>query len=51
MRLQFRSEFFNAFNNVNFSNPNGTLGDPNFGQITDTQNRARQIQFGLKLVY
>ena len=51
MRLQFRSEFFNAFNNVNFSNPNGTLGDPNFGQIRGTQNRARQIQFGLKIVY
>src|SRR5579885_303937 len=50
-RLQFRSEFFNAFNNVNFSNPNGTLGDPNFGQVRGTQNRARQIQFGLKLIY
>jgi hypothetical protein len=51
LRLQFRSEFFNGFNNVNFSNPNGTLGDPNFGQVRGTQNRARQIQFGLKLVY
>ena len=51
MRLQFRSEFFNAFNNVNFGNPNGSLGDTNFGQITGTQNRSRQIQFGLKLVY
>ncbi len=51
MRLQFRGEFFNAFNNVNFSNPNGTLGDPNFGQVRGTQTRSRQIQFGLKLVY
>ncbi|MGI8989964.1 MAG: carboxypeptidase regulatory-like domain-containing protein [Bryobacteraceae bacterium] len=51
MRLQFRSEFFNAFNNVNFGNPNGTVGDPNFGQVRGTQNRSRQIQFGLKLVY
>lgn len=50
-RLQFRSEFFNAFNNVNFGNPNSTLGDPNFGQVRGTQNRARQIQFGLKLIY
>jgi hypothetical protein len=51
LRLQFRGEFFNGFNNVNFSNPNGTLGDPNFGQVRGTQNRARQIQFGLKLLY
>jgi len=51
MRLQFRGEFFNAFNNVNFSNPNGTQGDPNFGQVLNTQNRSRQIQFGLKLVF
>ncbi len=50
-RIQFRSEFFNAFNNVNFGNPNGRVGDPNFGQVLGTQNRARQIQFGLKLVY
>jgi len=51
MRLQFRSEFFNAFNNVNFGNPNGQLGNPNFGQVLGTQNRSRQIQFGLKLIY
>jgi len=53
IRLQFRSEFFNTFNNVNFANPNGTLGDPNFGQIRSiaSGSRARQIQFGLKLIY
>lgn len=51
LRLQFRGEFFNAFNNVNFSNPNGSLGDSNFGVITGTQSRQRQIQFGMKLIY
>ncbi len=53
VRLQFRSEFFNLFNNVNFANPNGRLGDPNFGQVLSitSGSRARQIQFGLKLVY
>lgn len=51
MRLQFRSEFFNAFNHVNFSNPAGTtFGQPNFGVITGAE-RARIIQFGLKLYY
>jgi hypothetical protein len=51
MKLQFRAELFNAFNNVNFSNPAGTtFGQPNFGQITGAE-RARIIQFGLKLYY
>ncbi|MGH9840446.1 MAG: TonB-dependent receptor domain-containing protein, partial [Blastocatellia bacterium] len=50
-RLQFRAEFFNAFNQVNFRNPSGTVfGRPEFGQITDAEN-ARIIQFGLKLYY
>ena len=51
LRLQFRSEFFNVFNNVNFSNPGGTVGTPNFGVVLGTQTRQRQIQFGLKLAY
>jgi hypothetical protein len=50
-KLQFRSEFFNAFNNVNFSAPNSTFGDQNFGVITGTENSQRQIQFGLKLLF
>jgi hypothetical protein len=51
VRLQFRSEFFNAFNQVNFHNPSGTtFGRPEFGQITATEP-ARIIQFGLKLYY
>jgi len=50
-RLQFRAEFFNAFNQVNFRNPSGlTFGRPEFGQITDAE-AARIIQFGLKLYY
>jgi hypothetical protein len=31
IRLQFRAEFFNAFNNVNFGNPAGILGNLDFG--------------------
>jgi hypothetical protein len=51
MRLQFRTEMFNAFNNVNFNNPgNTTFGQPAFGVITGTE-RARIMQFGLKLYY
>ena len=50
-RLQFRTELFNAFNMVNFSNPSGTVfGRPEFGTITNSEP-ARIIQFGLKFYY
>ena len=51
--LQFRSEFFNAFNNVDFANPNASLCGGNCGEgtITGTANIARQIQFALKLYF
>jgi hypothetical protein len=45
--LMFRAEVFNAFNNVNLSNPNGTLGSPQFGKITSS-NTPRIMQFALK---
>lgn len=50
-RLQFRAEFFNIFNNVNFSTPDSTLGDTNFGSITGTDTSQRQIQFALRLSF
>jgi hypothetical protein len=48
VRLQFRAEFFNAFNHTNFSNPIATLASPLLGQITSSYP-ARDIQFALKL--
>jgi TonB dependent receptor len=45
--LQFRAEFFNIFNNVNLSNPNGTMTSPLFGKIS-ASSPARIIQFALK---
>ncbi|MCU1292948.1 MAG: TonB-dependent receptor [Bryobacterales bacterium] len=50
-RLQFRAEFFNIFNNVNFSLPDRTLGDTNFGAITGTDTAQRQVQFALKVLF
>ncbi|HSR07400.1 MAG TPA: hypothetical protein VLM42_09630, partial [Bryobacteraceae bacterium] len=49
--LQFRSEFFNIFNHVQFNAPGPQLGTPQFGQVTATRNQPRQIQFALKLSF
>ena len=37
LKLQFRAEFFNVFNNVNFNGPGSTVGTPGF----DRQHRYR----------
>jgi hypothetical protein len=47
IQMQFRSEFFNAFNHANFGVPGVTLGS-GFGQIISAAD-ARIIQFALKL--
>ena len=49
--LEFRSEFFNAFNNPHFNNPAVTFGNSDFGRITSTILTPREIQLGLKLTY
>jgi hypothetical protein len=59
VNVQFRAEFFNIFNQVNFANPNTALNNPKtFGRITTTdgssngnQGDPRIIQFGLKFVF
>jgi hypothetical protein len=48
-KLEFRSEFFNAFNIVAFQNPDNVLASPYFGQILATSTGPRVIQFALKL--
>jgi hypothetical protein len=48
--VQFRAEFFNAFNIQNYGNPGVTYGGNNFGVITALAPGAnpRQIQFSLR---
>jgi hypothetical protein len=46
--LEFRSEFFNAFNHVQYSNPGTAFGTASFGVIGSTSVAARLIQFGMK---
>ena len=49
--LEFRSEFFNAFNNPHFNNPQVTFGNSDFGRITSIILTPREVQLGLKFTY
>jgi hypothetical protein len=49
--VEFRAEFFNVFNIVNFGLPDNILGGSGFGIISRTAGSSRQIQFSLKLIY
>ncbi len=49
--LEFRAEFFNVFNIVNFGLPSNILRGSGFGIISKTAGSSRQIQFSLKLIY
>lgn len=50
-RIEFRSEFFNAFNHPLFSAPNGSVTSPSFGEVTNVNNTPRDIQFALKIIF
>jgi len=51
--LEFRTEFFNAFNRAHFDTPNRVIATPIFGRITATnlQIPNRDIQFALKYTF
>lgn len=50
-QFEFRSEFFNAFNNVSFANPVNILQSGNPGYIVATTTGPRVIQFALKFSF
>ncbi len=49
--LQFRADYFNIFNEVNFGLPSNLVRGSGFGIISKTSGPSRQIQFSLKLNY
>ena len=48
--LQFRFEFFNAFNHAQFQNPQGSILNGTFGYVTNA-NAPRIGQVALKLIF
>jgi hypothetical protein len=51
VNLQFRAEFFNLLNVVNFGLPSNVLTGSGFGEISRTAGTSRQIQFSLKSMF
>jgi hypothetical protein len=53
IRFQLHMDAFNAINNMNWNNPNMTVGSSQFGQSTDIypQDYGRRLQLGLKLSF
>jgi hypothetical protein len=47
--LEFRAEFFNAFNTTQFSSPGTNVSASNFGVISSTAVSPRIVQLALKL--
>ena len=47
--VEFRTEFFNAFNTPQFADPDTSVTNTTFGRITATNVGPRIIQFSLKL--
>jgi hypothetical protein len=48
--IQFRADFFNVFNNVQFNNPVATSSSAVFGKVTAAGN-ARQLQLALRVSF
>ncbi len=50
--MQLHGDFFNVTNTPQFTNPDGTLTDANFGKITATQaNSQREIQLAARFTF
>jgi hypothetical protein len=51
--LEFRTEFFNLFNRVQFATPNTNFANnnPSFGEVNATNGNPRLIQFALRFAF
>jgi hypothetical protein len=51
MKVQFRAELFNVFNNTSFASFDNNLSQATFGTYQGTDTTPRQIQLALKLIW
>jgi hypothetical protein len=45
--IEYRADFFNAFNLASYNYPDANISDSNFGQISDTRSQPRIVQMSL----
>jgi hypothetical protein len=50
VNVQFRAEFFNAFNHAQFTSFNATVGSPTYGRVTGARE-GRDIQLALRVLF
>ncbi|MBA3713767.1 MAG: hypothetical protein H0W76_15140 [Pyrinomonadaceae bacterium] len=50
-RLEFRTDFINLLNSVQWNNPNTDPTETEFGQVTSQYNTPRWIQFQMRLTF
>jgi Carboxypeptidase regulatory-like domain/TonB dependent receptor len=53
VKLEGRLEVYNVLNNINWENPNVTLGNANFGKVNAKRGAyvGREVQYGLRLTF
>jgi hypothetical protein len=51
IKLRFRADVYNAWNQTNFNDPNTAPTNSAFGRVTGTAGDARNWQLGLKLEF
>lgn len=51
LKLEFRGEFFNAFNRLVFGTPVTNVNDSQFGRVTTQLNPPRRIQLAGRIVF
>lgn len=51
VKLQIRAEFFNFTNTPRFGLPDTSFGSTQFGQVTNTINSPRHMQFGARVQF
>jgi hypothetical protein len=50
-KFQFRGEFFNALNHTNLGTPDRFVNTPQFGTITESTTRGREVQLSARLSF
>ena len=48
---EVRADALNLTNSPNLNNPNGTFGNPAFGQVTSTVGGERLVRFGARVTF